>query len=190
MADQVLLLLQRGDLHRAAICLNPASSFATARIDHPSTDLSPVAGCFSKSSEPPRKIRGGLLLVSVKLLGEFQMKELAREYANIAHSHLFQHKFGVTAVEELNPPALCFFNNNPYKQNLIVADVQRAAFLQRLSDIGIDQLGHAEYPESGPDEGYSYAIILDVAATEENAARVKDIWTDVFMHVGWENQAP
>lgn len=118
------------------------------------------------------------------------MKELAREYANIAHSHLFQHKFGVTAVEELNPPALCFFNNNPYKQNLIVADVQRAAFLQRLSDIGIDQLGHAEYPESGPDEGYSYAIILDVAATEENAARVKDIWTDVFMHVGWENQAP
>lgn len=38
--------------------LNAASSFATARIDHPSTDLSLVAGSFSKSPEPPRKMRG------------------------------------------------------------------------------------------------------------------------------------
>ena len=118
------------------------------------------------------------------------MKEIAKEYAKIAHTSLFHHKFGVTSVEMLEPATLCFFNNNnnAYAQNTIVADVHRAAFLQRLRDIGIEQLGYAEYPETGPDEGYTYAIVLNVETTEENAARVMDIWTDVFVHVGWDNK--
>lgn len=114
------------------------------------------------------------------------MKELATECAKRSQILDFDRKFGVETAKELEPARLYFFNNNPYKKNLTIADKQRAEFIRRLGLIDIVELGYGEYPERGPDEGYSYAIILDAAPTKSNKEKVMEIWNDVFSNFGWD----
>jgi hypothetical protein len=112
-----------------------------------------------------------------------ECSEVALKHAKEAYTEDFSTRFGTRPVKELRPHRLCFFNNNPYKQEPTLADKHRKEFLRRLAEIGIADLAFAEYPDRGPEEGYSYSIILDTPPN--TASKVMEIWQDVFVHFGW-----
>jgi hypothetical protein len=112
-------------------------------------------------------------------------KSIAAKYAERAHNIDFSEKWGTYRVSEFQPARLCFFNNVSYKSKVLIRERQTREFLRRLAEIGIGELEHAEYPDTGMDEGYSYALILD--APPKNAERVMQIWRDVFVKFGWDD---
>jgi hypothetical protein len=90
---------------------------------------------------------------------------LARGYAREAHEKEFSTRWGVW-ISEL-PPALVVFSNHFYRAGATLQDREREYLRDRFAAVGIGVLGEATWPVSGPDDGYSYAMVLDADGERE-----------------------
>lgn len=114
------------------------------------------------------------------------MGALATKYAQIAHEHFMDMKFGVRHLLEPNAAEVYFFHNNPYKLRPTVADVHRAEFEEKLTGMGAKVVDYAEYPERGPDEGYSWAMIISKEGHGISNESILEAWREVFAE--WPEQ--
>lgn len=114
-----------------------------------------------------------------------KQNSVAAKYAERALKFDYGDRWGTYRVTEHQPTRLCFFNNVSYKSNVLVRERQTREFLRRLAEIGIAELEYAEYPNTGMDEGYSYAVILD--APPKMADRVLETWREVYAKFGWDD---
>lgn len=97
---------------------------------------------------------------------------VAREAARTAHERDFETRRGFRVLRHaLGRAHLCVaFNNNPYAG----LPTRRAEELNEyrgwLAEMGVGELGYAEHPERGRDEGYSYALLLGCVDGSESVA--------------------
>lgn len=53
-----------------------------------------------------------------------------------------------------------YLNNNSYKKSPTLRDSETDRFRQRFAQLGYREVAYAEYPQSGPDEGYSFVLLM------------------------------
>jgi hypothetical protein len=90
----------------------------------------------------------------------------ARAAARTAHEEFFENRWGTWVVEE-TPDVLVVYSNHFYKDFPARQAEEIEELTRRFSGAGIGVLGHATYPTSGPDDGYSYAMVLRAGEPEE-----------------------
>jgi len=104
-------------------------------------------------------------------------KDFAGACAKTAHEDFFATRWGTWIVDEM-PGVLVVFSNHfyrsfPKRQTEEIDELRR-----RFAAAGIEVLGLATYPTSGPADGYSYAMVL--RADENDEPAVASIQGDVI----------
>ena len=69
---------------------------------------------------------------------------------------------------------LVYYDNNLPNRSMRVRELIADRFCEHLSDEGVCPLASATFPQSGPDDGRSLAIVLD--AGEEDMSGVSAAW--------------
>jgi hypothetical protein len=111
-------------------------------------------------------------------------------WARYAHQENFSARRGIYCIEEaksndiedeVNPEddVLVIFNNNPFVGCAIARDWEVGELRKLLAEAGIKELGYAEYPDTGQDEGYSFAMVVD--ATRDQEDQVAEIMQQAAM---------
>ena len=87
---------------------------------------------------------------------------MAKEAAETAFGGDFETRSGFRVLAGvLGRDSLCaVFNNHPYEGLPTRRDKELNSFRAWLADVGVGELAHAEYPDRGPHEGHSYALLL------------------------------
>ena len=94
--------------------------------------------------------------------------QVARECAEDAHRNHFHLRDGVWYLEDKD--VVVAFNNHPYKAGLPFREKELGEFRKRLATAGVKEVGFATYPE----DGYSYALVVDAPAPSRRAHRRSD----------------
>jgi hypothetical protein len=100
-------------------------------------------------------------------------------YARYAHQENFSARRGIYCVEDAKDESgeeegkpeddvLVIFNNNPFAGRAIARDWEVEELRKLLAGAGIKELAYAEYPETGEDEGYSFAMVVDATRDQED----------------------
>jgi hypothetical protein len=97
--------------------------------------------------------------------------------ARTAHEDHFSTRWGTWIIDEM-PGVLVVFGNHFYKNHPARQAEEIEELKGRFEATGIEVLGLASYPTSGPDDGYSYAMVL--RAEEEAEPFVASIQDDVI----------
>lgn len=87
---------------------------------------------------------------------------MAKDAAETAFARDFETRSGFRVLAGvLRRDSLCVvFNNHPSEGTATRRDKELNEFRAWLADMGVDELAYAEHPDRGPDEGYSYALLL------------------------------
>ena len=99
--------------------------------------------------------------------------------ARQAHEHDFSARRGIYLVEDAKDASgaeegkpeddvLVIFNNNPFAGHAIARDWEVEELRRLLAEAGVKELGYAEYPDTGEDEGYSFAMVVDATRDQED----------------------
>jgi hypothetical protein len=88
-------------------------------------------------------------------------QEIARACAREAHEEFFSSRWGVRTDEDNT--VIVVFSNNFYKNRPTLQDEERAYLRERFGTENVPILGEATWPVSGPDDAYTYAMVLDAA---------------------------
>ena len=99
---------------------------------------------------------------------------VARTCAQKAHSQFRSTPRGVMHVEEAD--VLVFFDSAPPRGSMLARERAVSRFRAHLADAGIRVLATATYPQSGPDDGLSLAVVLDAGAGEGRAVTTAWEW--------------
>lgn len=75
--------------------------------------------------------------------------------------------------------SLIYFNNCPFSG--CIRDEQLAEFREQLQNRGIEELGFASFPESGPHAGHTIGMVFDCG--EEEKAFIRDTWAELIAQV-------
>jgi hypothetical protein len=99
-----------------------------------------------------------------------EWKKAAQARARTAHTYDFPSRWGTYPDKKRG--AIAFFNNWPYARYPLLREQQLAEFRRYLEDNEFKDLAYATYPVGGPDDGYTYAMIVqahpdDFLALEE-----------------------
>ncbi len=81
---------------------------------------------------------------------------------------------------------LAFFDNVLPNDSMCARDQVARRFRRYLADAGIRTLAAATYPQQGPDDGRSLAIVLD--ATESDEQEVSRVWERMLADLAVENE--
>ena len=68
------------------------------------------------------------------------------------------------------------YNNNPYSSDASLRDKETARFRAKLSAAGMRESSYATYPETGPDAGYTFAMVVMCEKGQEG--RVVDLYKE------------
>lgn len=110
-------------------------------------------------------------------------KRLAARCARRAHTEQFATRSDAYALRR---DVVCVFNNHPSSTHATLPDRRLEEFVRRLDALGIPKLAYAEYPTIGPDEGYSFALLLGAPA--ECVDEILALYDDVFIR--WHPSEP
>jgi hypothetical protein len=100
----------------------------------------------------------------------------ARGCARTAYEDYFSTRWGVWVIDE-RPGVIVVFSNHFYKNFPKRQGEEIDELKRRFSAAGIEVLGLATYPTSGPSDGYSYAMV--VRGREDQESVVASIQDDV-----------
>jgi hypothetical protein len=74
--------------------------------------------------------------------------------------------YGLYACKDEDPEGtinvLVLYNNQPHPDDPLLRDLEMEEIRRRLREEGIGELALATYPIGGPDDGHTYAMVLDV----------------------------
>lgn len=111
------------------------------------------------------------------------VQSTAARLAEWAHEVAFSSRRGVGGCEEL-PGFVVLYDNNPYQED----PDRRARELQeleaRLEAHHIVAVARSSYPPSGPEAGYTTAIVFDAMSAANAEVIVHDTWNAVLAEGG------
>ncbi len=97
-----------------------------------------------------------------------EWEEVTRRCAEHAHDQLFESKTGILVIPGYSRHLLCVFNNNPYVNYPRLRDEEFVRLQTRLTEIGIQTWGVKTFPVSGDGEGYSCAMVVNMAPDRQS----------------------
>src|SRR5687767_8319085 len=95
---------------------------------------------------------------------------VARACARKAHTEFRSTCRGGMYVEEAD--VLVFFDNSPLRGSMLAREQAVSLFRAHLADAGIRVLAASSYPQSGPEDGQTLAVVLDAGADDREAVAV------------------
>jgi hypothetical protein len=114
---------------------------------------------------------------------------VAKEAARTAHERDFETRRGFRVLgHALGRAHLCVaYNNNPYAGLPTRRDKELKEYRGWLAEMGVDELGYAEHPDLGRDEGYSYALLLGCVDGSESVAsgQYEAAWLRSLAQMPW-----